>query len=74
MISSIVEKAGLAAVWIYRHAISPYHPPACRFTPSCSAYAEAALRKHGPVKGLLLIVWRLLRCNPVSPGGFDPVK
>ena len=68
------------AVWLlllpirfYQLAISPYTPPACRFTPTCSEYAKQAIIKHGPFKGLALAVWRLLRCNPWGGNGYDPV-
>lgn len=74
MISRILTKIGLAALHIYRGAISPYHPPVCRFTPSCSRYAEEALRLHGPAKGTALAIKRLLRCHPFSSGGHDPVS
>ncbi len=57
----------------YRRWISRWLPPACRFHPSCSMYALEALRKHGALRGLRLITWRLLRCQPFHPGGFDPV-
>lgn len=57
----------------YQTAISPYTPPSCRFTPTCSEYARQALIKHGPVKGLALAVWRVLRCNPWGGAGYDPV-
>ena len=69
-----------AIVWLlillirfYQLAISPLTPPSCRFTPTCSEYARQALIKHGPVKGLLLAVWRVLRCNPWGGSGYDPV-
>jgi putative membrane protein insertion efficiency factor len=74
MISRILTRIGLAALHIYRTAISPYHSPVCRFTPSCSRYAEEALRKYGPFKGSVLAVRRLLRCHPFSSGGYDPVN
>jgi hypothetical protein len=45
----------------------------CRFYPTCSHYAYRAIYKHGPIKGTLMAAWRLLRCNPFNPGGFDPV-
>ncbi|MGN0299255.1 MAG: membrane protein insertion efficiency factor YidD [Lachnospiraceae bacterium] len=45
----------------------------CRFIPTCSQYAIEALQKHGVIKGSLLTIWRILRCNPFSKGGFDPV-
>ena len=57
----------------YQTCISPFTPPACRFTPTCSEYAKQALKKHGPVKGLALAVWRILRCNPWGGSGYDPV-
>lgn len=57
----------------YRRFISPLTPPSCRFTPTCSEYAIQALRKHGPLKGLVLAVWRILRCNPWGGSGYDPV-
>lgn len=55
----------------YQRFVSPLTPPSCRYHPSCSAYALAAVRCHGPVKGFLLATWRLLRCNPWSRGGID---
>ena len=67
-------------VWIlclpilfYRTCISPFTPPSCRFTPTCSAYALEALRKHGAIKGLWLAAKRILRCNPWGGSGYDPV-
>lgn len=62
-----------APVRLYRRVLSPLLPPACRFHPSCSAYALEALEVHGPVRGLGLTVWRLARCQPFSRGGLDPV-
>jgi len=57
----------------YQKFISPLKPPTCRFTPTCSQYAIEAIRKHGPIKGLGLAVWRILRCNPWGGSGYDPV-
>jgi len=57
----------------YRRFISPVMPARCRFHPSCSAYALEAVAVHGPVRGLALALWRLLRCHPFHPGGYDPV-
>ncbi len=57
----------------YQTCITPYTPPACRYTPTCSEYARQALLKHGPLKGLVLATWRLLRCNPWGGSGYDPV-
>ena len=63
----------LALVRFYRVAISPFRPPCCRFTPTCSEYARQALVKYGPIKGLALAIWRILRCNPWGGSGYDPV-
>ena len=57
----------------YQKFITPFTPSSCRFTPSCSEYARQALLNHGPVKVLLLAVWRVLRCNPWGGRGYDPV-
>ncbi|HEY0267110.1 MAG TPA: membrane protein insertion efficiency factor YidD [Rhizomicrobium sp.] len=66
-----------APIHAYRALISPLTPRACRFTPSCSAYALEALREHGPATGLWLTVKRLARCHPITwlggSSGFDPV-
>ena len=63
----------LVLVQFYRYCISPFTPPSCRFTPTCSEYARQALKKHGPIKGLALAIWRILRCNPWGGSGYDPV-
>ncbi|MDP4184462.1 MAG: membrane protein insertion efficiency factor YidD [Bacteroidota bacterium] len=60
-------------VHFYRYAISPLKPPSCRHYPTCSEYALQALKIHGPVKGLILATWRILRCNPWGTSGYDPV-
>lgn len=57
----------------YRRYLSPALPARCRFYPSCSAYALEALAVHGALRGTALAIWRLLRCHPFHPGGFDPV-
>ena len=67
----------IAPIRFYRALISPFFPPACRFTPTCSQYAIEALRVHGPLKGLALAGLRLARCHPITwlggSQGFDPV-
>lgn len=63
----------VAPIEAYRRWISPALPPRCRFYPSCSAYALEALRTRGPVAGMLLAGWRVMRCHPFHPGGHDPV-
>ena len=71
--------AGLlcAPIRFYRRFLSPLMPPACRFQPTCSAYALEAIKRHGPVKGLWLAARRLARCHPITwlggSSGFDPV-
>ena len=60
-------------IHLYRWTLSPLLPRACRFHPSCSAYALAALQKHGPFRGSWLTVRRLARCHPFHPGGLDEV-
>ena len=57
----------------YRKFISPFTPPTCRFTPTCSQYAIEAITKHGPFKGTWLAVKRVLRCRPGGGSGYDPV-
>jgi len=57
----------------YQRYISPLLAPACRFEPTCSHYAMAALREHSAPRALGLIVWRILRCQPLCRGGWDPV-
>jgi putative membrane protein insertion efficiency factor len=57
----------------YQRGISPLIPPRCRYHPSCSAYAVEAIERFGILRGGILASWRLLRCNPWSHGGYDPV-
>ena len=58
---------------LYKRLVSPLLPPACRYVPSCSEYAAEAVARHGFVYGAILAGWRLLRCNPLARGGYDPV-
>lgn len=58
----------------YKRTLSPLLPPSCKYTPTCSEYAIDAIEKYGVVKGGFLAARRLLRCNPFSKGGFDPVR
>ena len=64
----------LAPIRFYQRFISPAFPARCRYHPSCSAYAVQAIRTFGILRGSVLAAWRLLRCNPFSHGGFDPVE
>jgi uncharacterized protein len=66
-------KVVLAPVWLYQRLISPLFPRRCRYEPTCSAYAVEAVKTYGPLRGVVLAGWRLLRCNPFSSGGLDPV-
>lgn len=64
------------AIWLlrwYKRAVSPLLPPACRYTPTCSEYAIAAVERHGVVRGGWLAAKRLASCNPFARGGYDPV-
>ena len=63
----------LAPIRLYRGLVSPLLPARCKYHPTCSAYAVEAITRHGVVRGGGLAVWRLLRCNPFSHGGYDPV-
>jgi putative membrane protein insertion efficiency factor len=62
----------IGLVWGYRYVIRPFLPPTCRFEPSCSEYMIQAVRKYGPVRGAAKGVWRVCRCHPFNPGGYDP--
>jgi hypothetical protein len=63
----------LALIAGYRYCLSPLLPGSCRFTPSCSEYAQEAVLRFGAWRGGLLAAWRLLRCHPLCRAGFDPV-
>lgn len=63
----------MALVRFYRKFISPMKRPCCRYIPTCSQYALEALEKYGAIKGSYLAVRRILRCNPLHKGGYDPV-
>jgi len=60
-------------ITLYQKLLSPWLPPTCRFTPSCSQYAKEALKKHGAFHGIFLAAKRLLKCHPFHAGGYDPV-
>lgn len=63
----------IGVIRLWRFAISPLYGPTCKYYPSCSAYGLEAVRRHGAVRGSVLTVWRILRCNPWSDGGIDDV-
>ena len=64
----------IGLVRVYQMIIAPHLPPTCRYTPSCSSYSVQALQKYGAVKGTILSVWRVLRCNPWGGHGYDPPR
>lgn len=69
-----MKRVCMALIRFYQRALSARKPyPTCRFTPTCSAYAYEAFETRGFFAGFVLTVWRLLRCSPLSPGGYDPV-
>jgi putative membrane protein insertion efficiency factor len=76
----ILERLRQALIWVlllplraYSRLISPALPARCRYYPTCSAYAEEAVRRHGIIRGGTLAAWRIVRCNPFSRGGVDEV-
>lgn len=71
---ALPKLALIGLVRVYQGVVSPHLPPSCRYTPTCSAYAVEALRRYGALKGSVLTVHRLLRCNPWSHGGYDPPR
>lgn len=72
-IPQLIRKLAVLPVRFYQYCISPLFPGCCRFYPSCSAYAREAVLTHGLFRGAGLAVWRILRCQPLCKGGFDPV-
>jgi len=71
---SVASRIVLAPVRGYQRFISPAIPRRCKYHPSCSAYAVQAVESFGILRGVVLAVWRVLRCNPFSHGGYDPVS
>ncbi len=63
----------IALIRVYQYTLSPMLGQRCKYYPSCSNYAIGALREHGALRGIGLAAWRLLRCNPFTNGGYDPV-
>lgn len=68
-----MKKLAELLIKFYRKFVSPLKQPCCKYYPTCSKYALDALKKHGFIKGSILCVWRILRCNPYSNGGVDYV-
>lgn len=71
--TGVISRVLIALVRGYQKVISPLLGHNCRFTPTCSQYMIQAIQVHGPAKGLLLGLWRILRCNPFGKYGYDPV-
>ena len=71
---SLATRIVLAPVRLYQRVISPALPRRCKYHPTCSAYAVQAIQRYGILRGSVLAGWRLLRCNPFSLGGYDPVS
>jgi putative membrane protein insertion efficiency factor len=69
----LVRELFLLPLHLYRRVISPLMRPHCRYSPSCSEYALDAVREYGVIRGAVLAAWRVMRCNPWSHGGVDPV-
>ena len=68
-----LRRVVVAPILAYQRVVSPALPRRCKYEPTCSAYAVQAVREYGILRGLVLAVWRVLRCNPWSHGGYDPV-
>lgn len=73
MIAEAARAAVLAVLAGYKRFVSPLLPPACRFFPSCSEYGALAIERHGLARGILLAAARLMRCHPLTRGGYDPL-
>jgi len=74
VIARAARGALIGPLRLYQRAISPLIPARCRYYPSCSEYAVQSIRRFGILRGAILAAWRLLRCNPFSHGGVDPVE
>ena len=72
--SALALRVALAPVLAYQRLVSPLLPRRCKYEPTCSRYAVDAVRELGVLRGVVLAAWRLLRCNPWSHGGYDPVS
>lgn len=73
IVSAWPERLVIGVLAGYKRFVSPRLPSSCRFYPSCSDYAREAVERHGLLRGISLAAWRLLRCQPLSQGGLDPV-
>ncbi|HYB24011.1 MAG TPA: membrane protein insertion efficiency factor YidD [Solirubrobacteraceae bacterium] len=73
-LARIARMVVIAPIVVYQRVISPAIPRRCKYEPTCSRYAVEAIQRYGILRGLVLAGWRLLRCNPWSLGGYDPVE
>lgn len=73
LIPNIFKYIFINIIKIYQRFISPFFPSSCKFSPTCSKYGIEAINKYGPLKGGFLTIKRILRCNPWSKGGYDPI-
>jgi len=73
-VSALARRAAVAPILAYQRLVSPLLGRRCKYEPTCSRYAVEAIRELGVARGLVLAAWRLLRCNPWSHGGYDPVS
>jgi putative membrane protein insertion efficiency factor len=71
---SALRTLAVVPIRFYQRAVSPALPRRCKYHPTCSEYAVGALRRYGVLRGIVLALWRLLRCNPWSHGGVDFVE
>lgn len=69
-----LRNLAVGAIRVYQRLLSPMLPPSCRYWPTCSQYTLQAIQKYGLVRGSFMGAWRILRCNPWSDGGIDPVR
>ncbi len=72
--SRVARSIAITPIVVYRHLVSPLIGRRCKYEPTCSRYAVEAIREYGILRGFILAGWRLLRCNPWSYGGYDPVE
>jgi putative membrane protein insertion efficiency factor len=70
----LIRQIACAMLRAYKKVVSPLLPASCRYTPTCSEYAQEAIERHGVIRGGCLAAWRLLRCNPLAGSGYDPVR
>jgi putative membrane protein insertion efficiency factor len=71
---TVLRRVAVAPIVVYQRLVSPALPRRCKYEPTCSAYAVQAVQEYGILRGLILAAWRVLRCNPWSHGGYDPVS